>query len=208
MVTSRITVSTAFVGSQFVVSRAALVVVAVDCGPPASSAAVLCPRCEGSSHTHVVMAMASSQTPGGSARAAAHHVSSTTGNRGAESPSTSPVAATPPAVSRVDHAATHATGTPVVGTELLRRFEVISRLGSGTYGHVYKLRRRSNGQICVLKQVPMAGLSAKDVKDTFNEVLLFFLAVHARNNACISGTGSGLVSNECCLPPVFSRHKS
>lgn len=58
----------------------------------------------------------------------------------------------------------------VVGGELLRRFEVLCTLGSGTYGRVYKLRRRSTGQICVLKQVVMAGLSPHDQEETFNEV--------------------------------------
>ena len=40
-------------------------------------------------------------------------------------------------------------------------YEIVECLGSGTYGKVYKVRRKADGAILVLKQVSMEGLSVR-----------------------------------------------
>ena len=44
----------------------------------------------------------------------------------------------------------------------LADYEVLESLGSGTYGRVYKVRRRRDGVILVLKQVPMSNLTRQE----------------------------------------------
>ena len=90
-------------------------------------------------------------------------------------------------------AAACASGSPpvVVGSELLRRFEVLCTLGSGAYGRVFKLRERSSGQICVLKQVVLAGVSAHDQQVTFNEV---------GRGGCHTSVGQSSLRARICRP--------
>lgn len=48
-------------------------------------------------------------------------------------------------------------------------FETLESLGKGTYGQVYRVRRRVDGAVMVLKQVSMQGLSDSERKDALNE---------------------------------------
>jgi serine/threonine protein kinase len=37
----------------------------------------------------------------------------------------------------------------------------VSKLGSGSFGVVYKVRRKENGEVCVIKEVEMKSMDRK-----------------------------------------------
>ena len=51
-------------------------------------------------------------------------------------------------------------------------FEILSRLGSGSFGTVYKVRRLADGELYVIKNVRIGELSRKEQADAINEVQL------------------------------------
>jgi serine/threonine protein kinase len=51
-------------------------------------------------------------------------------------------------------------------------FEVLSRLGAGSFGTVYKVRRHADGENYVIKNVRIVELSRKEQADAINEVQL------------------------------------
>ena len=51
-------------------------------------------------------------------------------------------------------------------------FEIVSTLGKGTYGACYKVRRKSDTRIFVVKVVSLDGLSPRDRCETLNEARL------------------------------------
>lgn len=53
---------------------------------------------------------------------------------------------------------------------LFQDYEVMEVLGKGSYGKVYKARRRADGYLCVIKQVGLEGISQKEKEDALNEV--------------------------------------
>ena len=52
----------------------------------------------------------------------------------------------------------------------LRDFEVLSKIGDGAFSQVFKVRRRSDGQIYALKKVKMEALNNKEKENALNEV--------------------------------------
>lgn len=52
----------------------------------------------------------------------------------------------------------------------LEAFENICLLGDGAYSTVYKVKRKSDGQIYALKKVKISGLSDKEKENALNEV--------------------------------------
>ena len=50
------------------------------------------------------------------------------------------------------------------------RFELISKLGDGSYSVVYKVRRKADGKIYALKKVKLKALSEKEKQNALNEV--------------------------------------
>ena len=52
----------------------------------------------------------------------------------------------------------------------LADFEVLSRLGSGSFGTVYKVRRIIDGNMYVIKNVRIVELSFKEQSEAINEV--------------------------------------
>jgi hypothetical protein len=46
----------------------------------------------------------------------------------------------------------------------------VELIGQGTYGRVYKVRRRSDGRLLVLKSIPFDGLSVEEQQETLVEV--------------------------------------
>lgn len=49
-------------------------------------------------------------------------------------------------------------------------FEKLSRLGAGSFGTVYKVKRYEDGEIYVIKEVRIQELSQKERLDAINEV--------------------------------------
>jgi NIMA (never in mitosis gene a)-related kinase len=52
----------------------------------------------------------------------------------------------------------------------LRDFEVLDKLGEGAYSQVFRVRRRSDGQLYALKKVKLHGLKDKEKANALNEV--------------------------------------
>ena len=51
-------------------------------------------------------------------------------------------------------------------------FDVLSRLGAGSYGVVYKVRRRTDDKAYVIKTVRIVDLSLKEQQSAINEVTI------------------------------------
>lgn len=52
----------------------------------------------------------------------------------------------------------------------LKDFEILSKLGSGSYSSVYKVRRRADNHLYALKQVSLGTLAAREKANAVNEV--------------------------------------
>lgn len=51
-------------------------------------------------------------------------------------------------------------------------FDIMSRLGSGSYGVVFKVRRKTDNKVYVIKTVRIVDLSAKEQQTAINEVTI------------------------------------
>jgi NIMA (never in mitosis gene a)-related kinase len=49
-------------------------------------------------------------------------------------------------------------------------FEVLGRLGSGSFGTVYKVRRKADNVVYVIKSIRIVDLNLKEQQDAINEV--------------------------------------
>ena len=52
----------------------------------------------------------------------------------------------------------------------LSDFEILSQLGKGSFGFVYKVRRKSDNIIYALKKVSFSQLSQKEKSNSLNEI--------------------------------------
>ena len=60
----------------------------------------------------------------------------------------------------------------------IKDFEVVAKLGEGTYSTVYKVRRMEDGCFYALKRVKMGGLSAKEKENALNEIRILASIKH------------------------------
>lgn len=61
--------------------------------------------------------------------------------------------------------------TEEVEAHILRKFEIVQRLGKGAYGIVWKAINRKTKQVVALKKVFDAFHNATDAQRTFREVI-------------------------------------
>lgn len=57
-------------------------------------------------------------------------------------------------------------------------YKVIDTIGKGAYSNVYKVKRKSDGQIYALKKVLLKGLSKKEKENALNEVRILASVQH------------------------------
>lgn len=57
-------------------------------------------------------------------------------------------------------------------------YSCLDALGKGTYGVCYKVKHKAGGVPCVMKVVPLSGLSGKDIKAAFSEAMILRTVKH------------------------------
>ena len=62
------------------------------------------------------------------------------------------------------------TRTSTIEHHILKRFEIIKKVGSGAYGHVWKVQDRQNKQIYALKKIFDAFQHSTDAQRTYREI--------------------------------------
>ena len=55
--------------------------------------------------------------------------------------------------------------------QLYKRFQVLEKVGQGTYGVVFKVQDRRNGSVCALKKIVDSFQNRIDSQRTYREVL-------------------------------------
>ena len=64
------------------------------------------------------------------------------------------------------------------GVSQLSDFNIVSKLGTGSYSEVYKVQRKSNDQTYALKKVTLENLSQKERENALNEVRILASITH------------------------------
>lgn len=57
-----------------------------------------------------------------------------------------------------------------IETHILRRFKILKKVGSGAYGHVWKVEDKGTGKIFALKKIFDAFQHATDAQRTYREI--------------------------------------
>ena len=61
---------------------------------------------------------------------------------------------------------------------MIRNFNIIRKLGEGSFGSVYLAKRLTDGQVYALKKVKLLSMHDKDKKNSLNEVRLMASIKH------------------------------
>lgn len=59
-----------------------------------------------------------------------------------------------------------------MNNSMIENFEILSRIGSGSYGTVFKVLRKTDDKIYVIKSVRIVELSHKEQQNAINEVTI------------------------------------
>jgi NIMA (never in mitosis gene a)-related kinase len=59
---------------------------------------------------------------------------------------------------------------PFINLMSMKNFQILAKIGEGSYSVVYRVRRLSDNQEYALKKVCMGNLSAKEKENSVNEV--------------------------------------
>ena len=60
--------------------------------------------------------------------------------------------------------------TAFIESHILRRFSILKKVGSGAYGHVWKVEEKSTKKIYALKKIFDAFQHATDAQRTYREI--------------------------------------
>jgi NIMA (never in mitosis gene a)-related kinase 1/4/5 len=60
----------------------------------------------------------------------------------------------------------------------IKEFDIIKHLGKGSFSNVYKVRRKTDGQIYAMKQVKLPKLSHKERQNSLNEIRILASITH------------------------------
>ena len=77
----------------------------------------------------------------------------------------------------------------------IQEFEIIKKLGSGTFSEVFKVRRKTDSKIYALKKVSLDPLSVKERQNALNEVRILASIQHP----CIIGYKEAFIDEETYL---------
>ena len=77
----------------------------------------------------------------------------------------------------------------------IQDFEIIKKLGSGTFSEVFKVRRKTDEKIYALKKVSLDPLSVKERQNALNEVRILASITHP----CIIGYKEAFIDEETYL---------
>ena len=77
----------------------------------------------------------------------------------------------------------------------IQEFEIIKKLGSGTFSEVFKVRRKTDDKIYALKKVSLEPLSVKERQNALNEVRILASIQHP----CIIGYKEAFIDEETYL---------
>ena len=77
----------------------------------------------------------------------------------------------------------------------IQDFEIIKKLGSGTFSEVFKVRRLTDDKIYALKKVSLDPLSVKERQNALNEVRILASIAHP----CIIGYKEAFIDEETYL---------
>lgn len=77
----------------------------------------------------------------------------------------------------------------------IQDFEIIKKLGSGTFSEVFKVRRKTDDKIYALKKVSLDPLSVKERQNALNEVRILASITHP----CIIGYKEAFIDEETYL---------
>lgn len=59
-----------------------------------------------------------------------------------------------------------------IESHILKKYNVIKKLGSGAYGHVWKVKQVANGKIMALKKIFDAFQNPTDSQRTYREIFI------------------------------------
>lgn len=55
-------------------------------------------------------------------------------------------------------------------TKLLEDYEIVKKIGKGSYGWVYKVKRKSDNEIFAMKTLEISTMDKKNLTNTLNEI--------------------------------------
>lgn len=55
-------------------------------------------------------------------------------------------------------------------SQLLENYEIVKKIGKGSYGRVYKVKRKADSEIFAMKTLELSSMDQKNIKNTLNEI--------------------------------------
>ena len=90
-------------------------------------------------------------------------------------------------------------------SSFLSNFNIISLLGKGSYGCVYKVTRNNDNTIYALKQVPFTNLKPKEKQNSLNEIRIL-ASIHSRNIIQYKESFYDKETNSLCIVMEYAEY--